>query len=128
MVEDHLEGILNELFVSPVVSSFKVLKREVGDEDGYIRVKCTLSNGDILEFAEYLQVLKNKIHIETYSFHWQTADGILVKRWDNVEHHKEIDSFPSHIHLSDGRVITSNQMTLKKVLKNIEKTIPLDIE
>ena len=47
----------------------------IGDEDGYIRVKCTLPNDDILEFAEYIQVLKNKILIETYSFHWQTADG-----------------------------------------------------
>lgn len=126
MIEDYIQGILQELFVRPVVSSFKILKIEVGDEDGYIRVKCILSNSDILEFAEYLQVRKNKIYIETYSFHWQTADGRLVKRWDNVEHHKKIDTFPYHIHLSNGKVIGSGLMTLKKVLTDIEKTIPLN--
>ncbi len=128
MVEDYIDEILQELFISPVVSSFKVLKREVGDEDGYIRIKCTLSNSDILEFAEYLSVHKNKIHIVTYSFHWQTADGRLVKRWDNVEHHKEIDTFPHHIHLSDGKVVSSAPMNLKKVLVAIEKTIPANSE
>ncbi len=128
MLESYLSGIIQELFVSPAISSFKVLRQEAGDEDGYSRIRCTLSNGDILEFAEYIQIHRNKIHIETYSFHWQTADGELVKRWDNVEHHKEIDTFPHHIHLSDGRIIGSGHMTLKKVLTDIEKTIPFDTE
>ena len=124
MLESYLDGILQELFISPVISSFKVLRQEVGDEDGYIRMKCTLSNGDILEFAEYLMVCKNTIHIETYSFHWQSANERLVKRWDNVEHHTEIDTFPYHIHLSDGTVVSSVPMNLKKVLAEIEKIIP----
>ncbi len=106
----------------------RALRQEVGDEDGYIRIRCTLSNSDILEFAEYLHIRRNKVHNETYSFHWQAADGKLVKRWDNVEHHKEIDTFPYHIHLSDGKVISSGHVTLKKVLADIEKTIPLDTE
>jgi len=128
MIEDYLDGILQELFVRPVISSFKVLKREEGDEDGYIRVKCTLSNGDILEFAEYVQVRKNKTYVETYSFQWQTIGGKLVKRWDNVGHHKEIDTFPHHSHLSDGRVIGSRPITLKEVLGDIEKTLSLNTE
>lgn len=128
MIEDYIDDIIQELFISPVVSSFKVLKREIGDEEGYIRVKCTLLNGDILEFAEYLQIRKNKIHIETFSFHWQTADRRLVKRWDNVEHHREIDTFPYHIHLANGKVIGSTPMNLKKVLIELEKTISLDTE
>ncbi len=84
MVEAYFEDIIQELIISHFVSSFKVLKREAGEEDGYIRIKCKLLNGDILEFAEYIQVIKNTIHPETYNFHWQSADGTLVKRWDNV--------------------------------------------
>ena len=96
MLENYLDVIVHDLVVSFVVSSFQVLKREVGEEDGYIRVKCNLSNGDILEFAEYIQLRKNMIYLETYSFHWQSADGNLVKRWDNVKHHKEVHlSLPS---------------------------------
>ena len=85
MLENYLDGIVQDIVVSSVVSSFKVLKREVGEEDGYIRIKCNLSHGDILEFAEYIRVIKNMIHLEMYSFHWQSADGKLVKRWDNVK-------------------------------------------
>ncbi len=124
MLESYLDSVIQELFVSPVVTSFKLLKKEVGEEDGYIRIKCTLSNGDILEFAEYLKISKSKIHIETYSFHWQTADGNLVKRWDNVEHYKKIDTFPYHLHLTNDKIVGSIPMTLKKVLADIEKAIP----
>ena len=51
MIESYLDGILLELLLSPVVATFKTLKREVGDEDGYVRIRCTLSNSNILEFA-----------------------------------------------------------------------------
>jgi hypothetical protein len=57
MPESCLKDILQELLISPVISSFKVIRQEVGDEDGYIRAKCTLSNGDRLEFAEYVQIM-----------------------------------------------------------------------
>jgi len=125
MVKDYLDSIVQELFVSHAVSSFKVLKREVGDEDGYIRIKCGLSNCDILEFAEYVQIRKERINIETYSFHWQDTDGKLIKRWDNVEHHKDVDTFPHHLHLPDGTVIGSVPMCLKNVIVEIEKTLPI---
>jgi len=105
-----------------------VLKRADGEEDGYIRIKCSLLNGDILEFAEYIQIRKNKIYIETYNFHWQAADGKLIKRWDNVEHHKDVDTYPCHLHLPEGRVISSTPMSLKKVLTEIEKTLAIEDE
>ncbi len=107
MLEDYLDGVVQELVISHIVSSFRVLKREIGEEDGYIRIKCNLSNGDTLEFAEYVQIIKNMIYLETYSFHWQGVDGKLVKRWDNVKHHKEVVTYPHHLHLSDdpGEVI-----------------------
>ena len=124
MIEPYLEGIYQELFLSRVVTSFKVFRRETGDEDGYVRIRCSLLNGQILEFAEYFIARKRKIHIETYSYHWQDVDGNLIKRWDNVPHHKEVDTFPHHLHLSDGRIISSQPATLKKVLLDIEKTIP----
>lgn len=52
MIEDYLDGEIQELVVCNVISSFEVVKREVGEDDGYLRIKCTVSNGDILEFAE----------------------------------------------------------------------------
>lgn len=124
MLENYLDSIIHDLVVNHVVSSFKVLKREIGEEDAYIRIKCNLSNGDILEFAEYIRVIKKMIRLETYSFHWQSADGKLVKRWDNVKHHKDVGTYPYHLHLPDDTVNDSEPMNLKKVLGEIGKVLP----
>lgn len=126
MLENYLDGIVQDIVVSRVISSFKVLKREVGEEDGYIRVKCNLSNGDILEFAEYICVIKNMIHLEMYSFHWQSADGKLVKRWDNVKHHKDVGTYPYHSHLPNDTVNDSEPMNLKKILAEIGKVLSIN--
>ena len=123
MVEDYLEGIIEDLSISSVVSSFTVAKREVGDEEGYIRIKCVLANGDFLEFEEYVEVKKADVYIETYSFNWQTLDKRLIRRWDNVRHHRELETFPYHLHLPVGQVADSKPMNLKKVLAEIEKVL-----
>jgi len=112
-------------FICRAISSFKILRQEVGEDDGYIRINCKLTNSDIFEFSEYIQLRTNRINIETYSFHWQSSDAKVIKRWDNVEHHKEIDTFPCHLHLSNGQVTTSLPMSLKKVLAEIEKTLAI---
>ncbi|MFQ5455622.1 MAG: DUF6516 family protein [Nitrospirota bacterium] len=128
MIGKYFDGLFQELFISRAVSSFNILRCEKGDDDGYIRLKCILLNGDILEFAEYVQVRRNKINIETYNFHWQTAKGKLIKRWDNVGHHKEIDTCPDHLHITEGQVISSSPMNLKKVITEIEKTLTIKDE
>ena len=126
MVGEYIESIIQELLVSRVVSSFRTLKRVEGEEDGYVRIKCSLSNGDILEFAKFFRIQKTKVLIEMYSYHWQSSNGSLLKRWDNVPHHKELKSFPHHLHLRDGKVVKSLLMTFKKVLAIIEEAIPED--
>ncbi len=125
MVENYIEDIIRDLSVSSAVASFSVLKIEVGDEQGYVRIKCKLSNGDIFEFAEYVIIRKSKIYVETYTFHWQTTDGKLRKRWDNVPHYKDLDTFPNHLHLPE-KIVASPSMTLKKILADIEKTLPFN--
>lgn len=120
MLQAYFYDILQSLIVSHVVSSFKVSKQEVHDEEGFIRIKCTLVDDSIFEFAEYAVALKNNVNIETYSYHWQKANGVLIKRWDNVPHHKEIASFPHHLHLADNKVVKSPHISLKKVLAEIE--------
>ncbi|MBI3583955.1 MAG: hypothetical protein HY096_08405 [Nitrospinae bacterium] len=123
MIDDYLNDIIESLIVSHSVSSFKILRKELTEEDCYIRIKCNLLNGGILEFAEYIVVHKDKLRLETYSYHWQGKDGRLIKRWDNVAHHKEVKTFPYHLHLADGRVIESVKTTLKRILSDIGKTI-----
>ncbi|MFH1897403.1 MAG: DUF6516 family protein [Candidatus Desantisbacteria bacterium] len=75
----------------------------------------------MIEMNEYLQLEKDRIEVKTYSFHWQKETGELVKRWDNVAHHQEIDTFPHHIHIErDQNVYSSKPMNFEKVIGIIE--------
>ena len=122
MIENYIEDIIQDLTVCGIVSCYRILKLEVGEEYAFIRIKCVLSNSDILEFAQYTTIRKGKINTETYSYHWQTDDSRLRKRWDNVPHHKKIVSFPHHLHLP-AQVVASNPMTLKMILADIEESL-----
>jgi len=73
-----------------------------------------------MEFAEYLEIRSEEVFIEIYSYHWQDLKGNLIRRWDNVRHHKEVATYPHHLHLETGEVIESIPMNLKKVLREIE--------
>lgn len=128
MIKRYLEDIIERLFASPVVSSFDIGRQESEEDEGYVRVKCVLSNGDNLEFAECFEIQKNKVSINTYSYHWQNANGELIKRWDNVAHHKKLNTFPHHLHLHTGKVIASKPMTLNKILKELEKALPGNLD
>jgi hypothetical protein len=123
MITGYFDAIRQTLILDELVESFRIIREISGHNDGFIRVKCCLSDGSILEFAEYAQIVSGKISRKTYSYHWQTRKGTLRKRWDNAPHHPEIATFPDHLH--QGVVILeSKPMTLAQVLTVIGKTIP----
>lgn len=126
MIDAYFGDLLQLLLISPAVSSFKVLRRESSEDDGYIRVKCHLQNGDMSEFSEYVQAHTDEIQIITYSYHWQTSNRGLIKRWDNVPHHKEIHSFPHHMHLPNGDAHASAPMNLENIIIAIEKKMGIN--
>lgn len=123
MIEDYFQKLFQKLFVSPAVSSFRTVKQRIQEEDGYLRIKCRLQNEQWLEFAEYVEAHGDAIVVITYNYQWQDSQGNLVKRWDNVPHHKGMDSFPHHLHISATEVIISGPTTLQDVLKEIEESL-----
>ena len=121
MITEYFDTLRQTLILNELVDSFKINREISGHNDGFIRVKCRLSDGSILEFAEYAQVVSGKIYRKTYGYHWQTRKGTLLKRWDNAPHHPEIATFPDHLHNGDA-ILESKPMTLAQVLTLIGKT------
>jgi hypothetical protein len=120
-VNDYFLGLRQTLILDEQVMSFKIVKEIFGNNDGFIRVKCILNGGNVFEFAEYVQVgQKRKVIMESYSYHWQTVYGKLIKRWDNAPHHREIATFPHHLHDGDN-VCESKPVTLTTILKEIAR-------
>lgn len=122
MIAEYFDSIRQVLILDEVVDSFQIIREMSGHNDGFIRVKCRLSDGSVLEFAEYAQIVSGRISRKTYSYHWQTRKGALLKRWDNAPHHPEIATFPDHLHKGDT-ILESKPMTLALVLTHIGKTL-----
>ena len=64
------------------------------------------------------------IKVVTYRLHWQSSEGQLKRRWDNSKHHREVPTFPYHVHVeSDEDVQPSEPMSIHKVLEWVEKEL-----
>lgn len=81
-----------------------------------------------LEFTD-----QSRLHIKDYlfddgkrkySYHWQSAKGELISRWDNSPHHQEIATFPHHKHLPD-KILMSQSRNLREILKVISGEMPV---
>lgn len=94
---------------------------ETGNGVAQYRLRVTLQNGSMLQCVERAHVKSGGLLIEKYSFHWQRADGSLIRRWDNAPHHPEITSFPNHLHEGDeNHVLAHEAVDVFQVLEKIE--------
>ena len=90
------------LIESPIVASYKQVRREVTPTDGKLRIRAMLTDGGLFELFEYVAEEKGRIDLRKYSFHWHDPDGGLICRWDNVKHHVDLPNAPHHLHIKDG--------------------------
>lgn len=106
------------------IHSFDVLSERVLEGIGLLRIRALLVNGDILYLLERFEETDGRIAVGKYSFHWQRADGSLIRRWDNAPHHPEITSFPNHLHEGDeNHVLAHEAVDVFQVLESIEKVL-----
>jgi hypothetical protein len=86
--------------------------------------------GDYLAYIKALivanpHVVRERIEVEKYSFHWQDAVGNLLKRWDNATHHPEVVTNPHHIHDgSEENVQAHRPITAEDVLALVAEEAP----
>jgi hypothetical protein len=123
-VSAYLDDVERAFLLSPVVRSVQVREREERLQEGFIRLRAVLSNGDLLEAFEFVVATSDALQTLTYRIHWQQRDGQLKRRWDNAPHHKEVPTFPHHVHVGPAEHIEpSEPMTLLKVLVLVEGEI-----
>jgi hypothetical protein len=95
------------------------------DEDadaGFIGGTITFKDGSIFHFKEVL-LGKNR----HYRFHYMGERNNLISRGDTAPHHKDLKTFPYHVHLPDG-VKESKRVTLLNVLDKIESFVVSKLE
>jgi len=103
-IEQYFDAIEARLIQSPAVVSYRVVRREVAQSDGKLRIQAILSDGGALELFVYVVWTKGYVRLVRYSFHWQDVDRKLRQRWDNVPHYPGLRYAPHHVHTPDGGV------------------------
>lgn len=86
---------------SGAVARVLVVRDWVVSDEGYLSLRVEFRDGSTAQFAERYRVADGQVIVEKYRFHWQTADGSLIRRWDNAPHHPAVSTFPHHVH--EGR-------------------------
>ncbi len=69
----------------------------VSDEMGIIIGKLVFIDKSILEFMELVSVEEAE-----YRFQYMDKNKDLICRWDSAPHHKEVRTFPYHLHTKKG--------------------------
>lgn len=96
---------------------------EIDINECYLRGLLHLIGNLELHIAEYV-VTEPVIRREKYRYHLQTAEGILINRWDNVAHHPTVPTFPNHRHDDLGNIHASAAMSIPDVLEAVLPFIP----
>ena len=119
-VSEYLKTVKTLLLTNPLVDNFQIVRERMTANDGHIRVRMTLINGNLMEFSEYVQRPEDDIQVVTYSYHCTDSFRSLIVRWDNTPHFPDLDGFPHHKHIGYPETVQAGQpMNIFKVFDEI---------
>lgn len=99
------------------IESYEVQDYRQWEGGFYYRIKILIEDHSTLFVREYVDDKER-----AYSFHWLDQNNMMITRWDNAPHHKDIETFPHHKHTPDG-IFENLEITLPDVLEEILKRI-----
>lgn len=88
----------------------------------YLKGSVTFIDASVLSIAIFLVQSGNKIQFEKYRYQYMDAKGEMLFRYDNANHHPELQTFPHHKHLKD-RVKAANMPDIGDVINEISAII-----
>ena len=106
---------------SSIIKDIEILDEFITSVSGYLEYRLLMIDGSVLYITEYFTISEDKIKRDKYSYHHQKNNELLI-RWDNAPHHRELSTFPFHVHRKNS-VYESKEMTVEEVLKEILEMI-----
>ena len=113
---DFLKEHLKQL--SSVIVNSELTFDQRTNIEGLLKGTIQFSDGSKLYVMKYIFIEKNKLISNTYRFHWESIKEVLIKRWDNAPHHRDIKTYPYHLHDSNS-LKESEPMSFLKVIELI---------
>lgn len=120
MIEDYFSKVEQILQDFPIISSYILKKKVYSSTQGYIQGTIELESGHRVDFTEVKDVeTVNKVK---YRYHCMDKNQVMVFRYDNAGHHKNVPTFPHHKHTPND-IQKSTEPTLYDVLLEIAQLI-----
>jgi hypothetical protein len=115
----YVSGILA---LSRIVKSQDVHTEKRTHTEGYLRGDVLFKDGSRLHFRE-LVTTEPSVQRVSYTYHYLSADGMMVFRYDDTDHFPKSPSAPHHKHTGENDVVAANAPDLQSVLNEIEAMI-----
>jgi hypothetical protein len=122
---EYLESVKEHLLTDPIVTGFDIRRERHTATAAHLRVRVSLVDGSRLEFSEYAERSpQERMQVAVYSYHWESAQGQLICRWDNAPHFPGLPGFPHHVHDGQsGTTLPGQPLDIFAVLDLIGETI-----
>jgi len=128
MIDNYLKKLDDFIVAADEIVDIQIIRRSIWDTElekiAIYRYRIHFNDGSLIELAERLVEERGELRRSKYRFHWQTRDGMLIKRWDNARHHPEISTYPHHLH--DGEeenVVSHNEPEGLQILSLVIETL-----
>ncbi|CAN5683535.1 DUF6516 family protein [soil metagenome] len=124
-VEVHIKSEYAVLLSHRIVHSVEMVKYIVNHLNGYLRVRCVLTNDDFLEVALHLCSQAGQVVTDSYRYQWMdSTHTTLRRRWDNAPHYPDLQGFPHHCHVEhEDNVESASLMDITHLLNFITDNI-----
>jgi len=121
-VAAYLAEVELALVSTPLFHEYTITRMWLHTDEGYIRVRAALINGDFLEAAEYFVLSDNRVVTEDYRHQWMAGDkNTLYRRWDSTPDHPHLPDFPYHVHVgNEANVQPDRPRSLLEILEWLE--------
>jgi Family of unknown function (DUF6516) len=110
------------LAISRVIKSQDIHTEKRTTTEGFLRGDVLYKDGSHLHFRE-LVTTDPSVQLISYTYHYMSADGTLIFRYDDSDHFPNLPTAPHHKHIGQNDVIASSVPDLKSAVEEIERLI-----
>ena len=96
---------------SEIVESIEIKDSRHLDDISYFKCVVILKDNSKLYINEFISLTEIN-----YSYHWQDKNDKMMYRWDNAPHHKNIITFPHHVHIKN-QILPYSYSRFEEILK-----------
>lgn len=118
-IRDYLTQVRQVIEATPNLNVERYFEQSFTDTRCNLRIRLRFADNSLLEISEAITLTAETLNWLSYRYHYQTADGALIFRYDNAPHHIELRTYPDHKHTAVA-VVDSTHPTIEEVLREIQ--------